>query len=86
MAAGFVGQVAAPGVARDPLCHLHLPITNHISPFPALPAMSTFSAFPSWHKPCSTKWYVDQLFRLTPSSNEPLVTTSVWVGVHDGYF
>jgi hypothetical protein len=31
MAAGFVGQLAASGGARDPLCHLRLPLTNHQS-------------------------------------------------------
>jgi len=32
------------------------------------------------------KRHVDRVFRITPAPNEPLATTSVWVGLYDGYF
>ena len=32
------------------------------------------------------KRYVDRVFRTTSAPNEPLATTSVWVGLYDGYF
>src|SRR6266850_2783329 len=72
-----LGEAGPLPIVRGVLVASFLPITIRPSrrcPIVGIP--------PAWHKPCSTKWHVHRVSRLTASSNEPLVTTSVWLGLY----